>query len=64
MDHVDGEYSDRGTFMIRILIDDDHAIIREGLKQIVTDMPNLVVTGEAENGKEVLARKVREVLDQ
>ena len=41
--------------MIRILIADDHAIVREGLKQIVTDMPDFAVTGEAENGQEVLA---------
>ena len=41
--------------MIVILIADDHAIVLEGLKQIIADMPDLVVTGEAENGQEVLA---------
>ncbi|MBK4736355.1 response regulator [Noviherbaspirillum pedocola] len=35
---------------IRVLIADDHAIVREGLKQILADTPNIVVTGEAEHG--------------
>jgi DNA-binding NarL/FixJ family response regulator len=35
---------------IRVLIADDHAIVREGLKQILADTPNIVVEGEAENG--------------
>ncbi len=40
--------------MIRVLIADDHAIVREGLKQIVADTPDVVVVGEAANGHEVL----------
>lgn len=40
--------------MIKILIADDHAIVREGLKQVVADTTDLVVTGEAENGQETL----------
>jgi len=40
--------------MIRILIADDHAIVREGLKQIVRDTPDITVAGEATNGWEVL----------
>jgi two-component system invasion response regulator UvrY len=35
---------------IKVLIADDHAIVREGLKQILADTPNIVVEGEAENG--------------
>ncbi len=42
--------------MIKILIADDHAIVREGLKQIVTETPDMVVVGEASNGEEVLNR--------
>lgn len=45
--------------MARILIADDHAIIREGLKQILARTPDIVVGAEASNGAEVLAR-VRE----
>ncbi|MBP6096150.1 MAG: response regulator transcription factor [Methyloversatilis sp.] len=39
---------------IRILIADDHAIVRSGLRQILSDSPDLVVTGEAENGVEAM----------
>jgi len=41
---------------IRILIADDHAIIRDGLRQIFSDTDDIVVAGEAANGHEVLAR--------
>ncbi len=40
--------------MIRILIADDHGIVRQGLKQIVQENPNLLVTGEAKTGQEAL----------
>jgi len=45
--------------MIEILLADDHAIIRDGLRQIIADTDDLTVAGEAVNGSEVLAR-VRE----
>jgi len=35
--------------MIRILIADDHAIVRQGLRQIVSDQPDMVVAGEADS---------------
>ena len=40
--------------MIKILIADDHALVREGLKQIVADTSDIVVAGEAVSGQEVL----------
>ncbi|MBL1264511.1 response regulator [Methylomicrobium sp. RS1] len=40
--------------MIKILIADDHAVVRQGLKRIFADHPDLQVAGEAENGHEVL----------
>lgn len=40
--------------MINILIADDHSIVREGLKQIVTQSPEMAVMGEAINGQQVL----------
>lgn len=40
--------------MINILIADDHSIVREGLKQIVTQSPEMAVVGEAINGQQVL----------
>ncbi|MDQ4122694.1 MAG: response regulator transcription factor [Acidobacteriota bacterium] len=39
---------------IKILIADDHAIVRQGLRQIVTADPDLTVVGEAQNGTELL----------
>jgi len=41
---------------IRIVIADDHPIMRQGLKQIIEIEPNLKVVGEAANGSEALAR--------
>lgn len=35
---------------IRVLIADDHAIVREGLKQIIADTTDIVVSGESEDG--------------
>lgn len=40
--------------MVNILIADDHAIVREGLKQIIKDDPQMVVSGEAGTGPEAL----------
>ena len=40
--------------MIKILIADDHSIVREGLKQIVAESPEMAVRGEAVNGQQVL----------
>jgi two-component system, NarL family, invasion response regulator UvrY len=41
--------------MIKILIADDHAVVRRGLKQIVAEEPDMRVAGEAQNIPEVLA---------
>lgn len=42
--------------MIRILIADDHAIVRRGLKQILSEIPEVEAIDEAGNGQEVLAK--------
>ncbi len=42
--------------MIRVLLADDHAIVRAGLKEILADTGDITVAGEAANGQEVLAR--------
>jgi len=39
--------------MIKILIADDHAIVREGLKQIVAEEKDMLVSGEAGNTNEM-----------
>jgi len=40
--------------MIKILIADDHAVVRRGLKQIVSETPDIIVADEASTGYEVL----------
>ncbi|MBI5918492.1 MAG: response regulator transcription factor [Nitrosomonadales bacterium] len=40
--------------MIKILVVDDHAILRKGLTQILDDTTDLKVTGEAENGMQAI----------
>jgi DNA-binding NarL/FixJ family response regulator len=45
--------------VIRVLLADDHAIVRAGLKEILADTGDITVAGEAANGQEVMAR-VRE----
>jgi two-component system invasion response regulator UvrY len=40
--------------MIRVLIADDHTVVRHGLKQILSSDAQLQVVGEAVNGDEVL----------
>ncbi len=42
--------------MIKILIADDHAIVREGLKQILAETSDMVVADEACNGQEVISK--------
>lgn len=45
--------------MIKVLIADDHAVVRQGLKQILEETSEMHVAGEAMNGEEVL-EQVRE----
>ena len=40
--------------MIRVMIADDHAILRRGLRQIIDETTDLAVVGEAENSAEAL----------
>jgi two-component system, NarL family, invasion response regulator UvrY len=40
--------------MIKIFIADDHAIVRKGLKQIISETPDMIVSEEADNGLEAL----------
>ena len=42
--------------IIRVFIADDHAIVREGLKQILADTRDIIVAGEAENGHDAIKR--------
>jgi DNA-binding NarL/FixJ family response regulator len=40
--------------IIKVFIADDHAIVREGLKQILAETRDIIVAGEAENGLEAI----------
>jgi DNA-binding NarL/FixJ family response regulator len=39
---------------LNILIGDDHRIVREGLKQVLADAPEITVVAEAETGPDIL----------
>ena len=49
--------------MIKILIADDHTILRDGLKQILSECSDMTVAGEADNGFDALAKVRKEDWD-
>jgi two-component system, NarL family, invasion response regulator UvrY len=49
--------------MLRILIADDHPIVRKGLKQILSDESDIAFVGEAQNSREVLEQVARQHWD-
>lgn len=49
--------------MIRVLLADDHTLVREGLKQILRAVEDIDVAGEAADGDEALARVRAEEFD-
>ena len=48
--------------VIRVLVCDDHQIVRQGIRQMLADAPDIVLAAEAENGPDAL-RLVREAND-
>jgi two-component system invasion response regulator UvrY len=40
--------------MIKVLVADDHAVVRRGIRQILAETPDILVGGEAGTGPEVL----------
>jgi len=42
------------TKRIRVLLADDHALVRQGFRRILEDEPDIVVAGEASGGKEAI----------
>jgi DNA-binding NarL/FixJ family response regulator len=46
---------------IRILLADDHAVVRQGFKMILAEQPDMEISGEAANGREAveLAEKTK-----
>ena len=49
--------------MIKVLIADDHPIVRAGLKQVIEKSPDMRVGGEALDGQEVLEKASHEEWD-
>ncbi len=49
--------------MLKILVADDHTIVREGLKQILGELPDMIVAGEASDGAEALHKLQEEHYD-
>lgn len=43
-----------GAPLIKILIVDDHALVRMGIRRLLEDLPDMNVVAEAENGEEAL----------
>ena len=44
------------TTTYKILIGDDHRIVREGIKQVLADAPDIEVVAEADTGPDILAK--------
>lgn len=44
----------KGSTPARLLIAEDHALVREGVRVLLSDEPDLEVVGEAEDGREAL----------
>jgi DNA-binding NarL/FixJ family response regulator len=49
--------------MLKILIADDHSIVREGLKQVLVETPDMVVADEASSGEEALSKALKNDYD-
>ena len=49
--------------MIRILIVDDHAVVRIGIQQFLASTDDLAITAEAETGEKGLARALQGDID-
>ncbi len=45
--------------MIKVVLADDHSLVRDGIKALLEEAPNIHVTGEVSNGEEAI-EKIRE----
>jgi DNA-binding NarL/FixJ family response regulator len=44
----------RGTWAIRVLSVDDHPLLREGIAAVLEGQPDMVLVGQASNGREAI----------
>src|SRR5437667_8572666 len=49
--------------MIKVVVVDDHPVVREGLKRIISENPGMTVTGEASDGYEAMQVVKKEPCD-
>jgi two-component system, NarL family, invasion response regulator UvrY len=49
--------------MIKIIIADDHSVVRQGLRQIISEISNMEISDEAENGKELFEKVLKNHYD-
>jgi DNA-binding NarL/FixJ family response regulator len=47
-------HSDQGSGAIRVVLVDDHTILREGVRALLAEENDIVVVGEADDGREAL----------
>jgi signal transduction histidine kinase len=55
----DGEEGGHGEPPLRVLLADDHRIVREGLRLLLNDQPNVEIVGEAAHGREAVDLALR-----
>lgn len=57
----DSQVSSEGEEVVRVLLADDHAVVREGLKALINSQADMTVVGEATDGVEAVdaARKLQ-----
>lgn len=58
--HFDHSPSPAGASPIQVMLVDDHAVMRQGLSELLSDFPDIRVTGEAADGEEAvqMAREI------
>ncbi len=49
--------------MIKVFVADDHTVVREGIKHIFSEIPEIQIVGEAGNGQEVLENIMKKDYD-
>jgi two-component system, NarL family, invasion response regulator UvrY len=49
--------------MIKVIIADDHSVVRQGLRQIISEVSNMEISDEAENGNELFQKILKNQYD-
>jgi DNA-binding NarL/FixJ family response regulator len=52
--YLSSKISIEGTTVLRVVVIDDHPVVREGLKRIISENPGMAVAGEAADGAEAM----------